>query len=752
MTGNDDSDSPEFLELEPLEEGDGGDAPLEDDAIEPVDDAANSGAHDGEDAFEDVSGGGLDLPDIVSQPKKPDTTEEGLSGGSSAADASGPDSSGEPSTTDALANIVGQRLEGTYEIVEKIGQGGMGTVYAAIQHPLERKVAIKLVKPSDRAEGNELYFKREVRAIHMLRHPNIINIVDFGADANGVLYLITEYLSGRTLRKVIDEDCPLAPIRICNIAAQMLSALDEAHSEGIVHCDLKPANIMLEPDAEGHDFVKVLDFGIAEIKSPNDEVGPHTQEGDLVGTFDYMSPEQIMREGVDGRADVWSVGVLLYEMLTKRRIFHADDGASIIGRVMRADIPRPEEIAEGVPPELSDVVMAALRRDLDRRLESASAMRSRILEARDQIQSRQTTVDPSVEPGDAPSLRETAARPFDPGRRGELQPDSDSPPANNQSEVSADRETSSPSDDSAWGGVGESAQTLSSDMSPTDIEVEEVRDIGGDEGEASRDDESLEGVEGEVVDEIASAFDDESLEEALFETDDESSGDLSRVSTLDAEAFEEESSPPADGGSHDDRASSTETQRSKSPSSKSAGVETSLDREEPSESQPPPGSSDTHEPPPRELTGVDVHVEREELRDQLVRSTAEAPERGGRVLHLVGSPECGKSTLVDHVADTFASRDWAIARARGDGPEGASLLPVMQWIAKLADLYRDPHGFLECALDLVGLEVTLEETSQFFADPSARGESGTRPRNSGVSRCACCTGCSSSSAVRCPSC
>lgn len=289
--------------------------------------------------------------------------------------------------------FVGTRLKGTFEITEKIGEGGMGAVYSAIQHPLGRRVAVKLVKPDEATETGEHYFKREAEAINRLRHPNIINVVDFGAEDDGLLYLVTEYLPGQTLRNVIAQDFPFHPERICNICIQVLSALEQAHSRGVVHCDLKPANIMVERVAGQEDFVKVLDFGIAKIKGPAVEVGPYTQAGDLVGTFDYMSPEQVMRKDLDGRADVWSVGVMLYELLTQRRIFHAEDGVTIIARVLRAEIEPPSELVDGVTPIFDQIAMKALERDLDERYESAAAFRDALIALRERLRNGGVAVE-----------------------------------------------------------------------------------------------------------------------------------------------------------------------------------------------------------------------------------------------------------------------------------------------------------------------------------------------------------------------
>jgi serine/threonine-protein kinase len=271
---------------------------------------------------------------------------------------------------------LGKILKQTYTLVKKVGEGGMGDVYKAIQSPLNREVAVKLLKPNDNNPEGEHYFMREVQAINMLRHPNIIQIVDFGKEPDGTLYLVMEYLPGKTLKRVIRKEYPLDPRRIAHICIQTLSALEQAHKSGIVHCDLKPANLMLEEVAGQADFIKVLDFGIAKVKGPAMEAGPYTQAGNIVGTFDYMSPEQIMRKDLDGRADIWSMGVIMYEMLTKKRVFHDKDAVSIIGRVMQMPITPPIDVLKGtIPPELDDIVMKAMERNVEKRFQSAADMR-----------------------------------------------------------------------------------------------------------------------------------------------------------------------------------------------------------------------------------------------------------------------------------------------------------------------------------------------------------------------------------------
>jgi serine/threonine protein kinase/tetratricopeptide (TPR) repeat protein len=287
--------------------------------------------------------------------------------------------------------MIGVRLKDTYELVAKIGEGGMGNVYSAIQYPLKRQVAVKVLKPSENNPEGEHYFMREVQAINMLRHPNIITIVDYGKEADGMLYLVMEHLPGDTLKRIIKKDFPLDPKRLCTILIQLLSALEQAHKSQIVHCDLKPANIMVESVAGQDDFIKVLDFGIAKVKGPAMEVGPYTQAGNIVGTFDYMSPEQIMRKpDLDGRADIWSVGVIMYEMLTRKRLFHDRDAVSIIGRVMQMVIPPPSEMVPDVPiPKiLEKICLKALERNVSKRYQSAGEMRAELQDALNKLDGR----------------------------------------------------------------------------------------------------------------------------------------------------------------------------------------------------------------------------------------------------------------------------------------------------------------------------------------------------------------------------
>ncbi len=320
-----------------------------------------------------------DLPELDIEPVEPVEPEDDTGPSSDGGDSSDP--------------LIGLRLKDTYELTEKIGEGGMGNVYAALQYPLERQVAVKVLKPTESNPEGEHYFMREVRAINSLRHPNIVNIVDYGkAPDSGMLYLVMEHLPGHTLKHIIKKEFPLDPKRICQILIQLLGALEQAHDTEIIHCDLKPGNIMVEKVAGQPDFVKVLDFGIAKVKGPAMEAGPYTQAGDIVGTFDYMSPEQIMRKDLDGRADIWSVGVILYEMLTRKRLFHDKDAVSIIGRVMQMPIRPPSETAPDVPipANLERVALKAMERNKKKRYQTSKEMRDALKHVLKELESGHT--------------------------------------------------------------------------------------------------------------------------------------------------------------------------------------------------------------------------------------------------------------------------------------------------------------------------------------------------------------------------
>ncbi|HEY5375335.1 MAG TPA: serine/threonine-protein kinase, partial [Polyangiaceae bacterium] len=241
--------------------------------------------------------------------------------------------------------FVGKSLPGGYYILDLISVGGMGRVYRAEQAALGRTVAVKIIHPhllSD--ENSALRFMTEARAASQLNHPNSIAVFDFGRTDDGQPYLVMEFLRGKDLARVAYEEGPLPFSRIVEVLRQTLAALSEAHDLGIVHRDLKPENIILEPLRRGGDFVKVVDFGLAKLRA--DAQHPSvTSPGIVCGTPDYMAPEQGRGDPIDGRSDLYSMGVVLFQLLTGRLPFEADSPTQVVMMHLTIPVPDPRQVA-----------------------------------------------------------------------------------------------------------------------------------------------------------------------------------------------------------------------------------------------------------------------------------------------------------------------------------------------------------------------------------------------------------------------
>ena len=276
---------------------------------------------------------------------------------------------------DRVANgrpsLVGQVLAERYEIQYKIGSGGMGAVYYAEHVHMRKPVAVKVlhreltVLPEIVAR-----FEREAIAAGRINDPHIVTATDFGRLENGSFYLALEYIEGTSLAEVI-ADGPLSGVRALKITRQILKALGAAHAAGIVHRDLKPENVMLLKRADEPDFVKVLDFGIAKIGFDEKEDlpgGALTRMGSIFGTPQYMAPEQAAGQAVDARADLYTVGILMYEMLSGQVPFTADE----VGRVLAMHLTQPvPPLPEDVHPKLAAFVMELLVKHPDERLQTS---------------------------------------------------------------------------------------------------------------------------------------------------------------------------------------------------------------------------------------------------------------------------------------------------------------------------------------------------------------------------------------------
>jgi serine/threonine protein kinase/Tol biopolymer transport system component len=271
---------------------------------------------------------------------------------------------------DALALETGARL-GVYEIVVPLGAGGMGEVYLASDHRLGRRVALKILPEAFTSKTDRLRrFEQEARAASALNHPNIITIYEIG-EADGAHFIATEYIEGETLRRHLRR-AHAGVDESLRVAIQIADALSAAHKAGIIHRDIKPENVMLRPDG----YVKVLDFGLAKLAEraagDSDPEAPtralvNTNPGVVMGTAQYMSPEQARGLEVDARTDIFSLGVVLYEMIAGREPFGGETATDTLSNILQKEPPPLARFAAGVPPELERIVAKALRKDREER-------------------------------------------------------------------------------------------------------------------------------------------------------------------------------------------------------------------------------------------------------------------------------------------------------------------------------------------------------------------------------------------------
>ena len=271
------------------------------------------------------------------------------------------------------------RIGGRYEVGELLGRGGMAEVRKGTDVRLGRTVAIKRLRTDLASDATfQARFRREAQSAASLNHPSIVSVYDTGeemaTDGSNVAqpYIVMEYVAGRTLRDIIREGRKILPERALEITSGVLAALDYSHRAGIIHRDIKPGNVMLTPSGD----VKVMDFGIARAVS--DASSTMTQTAAVVGTAQYLSPEQARGETVDSRSDVYSTGCLLYELLTGRPPFVGDSPVSVAYQHVREQAPPPSSLDEDLTPEIDAIVMKSLAKNLGDRYASAAAMKDDI--------------------------------------------------------------------------------------------------------------------------------------------------------------------------------------------------------------------------------------------------------------------------------------------------------------------------------------------------------------------------------------
>lgn len=267
--------------------------------------------------------------------------------------------------------LIGTRLGDRMTLIQEIGRGGMGTVYRARHEILERDFAVKILRSDMRSDPVVVErFKREARAASRLEHPNVVFISDFDQLPDKRFYIVMEFISGKSLREILNTEGPMNVPRACAILLQIADALDYAHEQGVIHRDLKSENIIIT-QSRGREIPKILDFGLAKLVSDALDMQSITNQGQIFGTPETMAPEQITGGPLDHRVDIYAMGVLTYELLVGRPPFSGHMLQVLMAHKKQAP-PRPSEEKPGVPPELDELVLRCMAKDPAQRYARAS--------------------------------------------------------------------------------------------------------------------------------------------------------------------------------------------------------------------------------------------------------------------------------------------------------------------------------------------------------------------------------------------
>ena len=317
---------------------------------------------------------------------------------------SAPTSAASTCETDALVEMIGRLISGRYRLIAPLGEGGMATIWRAIDEQLDREVAVKLLRPQYSADaGFAARFKQEARSAGGLSHPNIVSVYDYGTDgADGEQYIVMELIEGSDLSAALHDRGALSIDDAVRVAIGVAGALEVAHRKGIVHRDVKPGNILI---TDGGD-VKVTDFGIARAVAE----ASMTVTGTTLGSVHYFSPEQARGDEVTGASDVYALAIVLFEMLTGRRPFEGDSAAAVALKRLSEDPPTPASLGHPIPPGLEAILMRALSREQADRYPDAGAFAEALRvwrrdpDARPAMISGAATAIPSTPRGGEPTV------------------------------------------------------------------------------------------------------------------------------------------------------------------------------------------------------------------------------------------------------------------------------------------------------------------------------------------------------------